>query len=304
MIVRRVLSIRRIFHYTWKQVLLMLVNATIAAWLWGYHDHIYLQVSALPITILGGALAILLSFRNNSAYERWWEARRLWGAVVNDSRALARQVLTFFGMPAEGNVAQRGSMQKELVYRQIAFAHALRLHLRKQEFTEELRPFLKLEELEKLKNEQNVPNALLQQQAAGLQEAVQAGYIDDFRHMQIDSRLNALGDSLGGCERIKNTVFPRQYSAYATVFTWVFLILLPYGLVKELGWLTVPAAVTIGFLFLVLQSVGDYIENPFENTINDIPMTAISRTIEINLRQALGETHLPPPVQPVDGFLY
>lgn len=164
--------------------------------------------------------------------------------------------------------------------------------------------FLSADEVAGLQNQQNVPNAILQTQAKRLQEIHEIGYVEDFRHMQMDTRMSILCDTLGGCERIKNTVFPRQYSYYTGVFVWIFLLFLPFSLVKELGYLAIPAIFAIAFIFFVLVRVGNNIENPFENTLNDIPISAISRTIEINLRQQLGESELPPPILPVDGYLF
>jgi ion channel-forming bestrophin family protein len=306
MIVRKYLSVRKIIYFTWKKVAYIALISTGVAIAHNYYHQTHLQVPIAAFGILGTALAILLGFRNNSAYDRWWEARRLWGTVINESRSLSRQYSTFFTMQhsKDGNEAELKSMIKEMTYRQIAFAYALSKHLRKNDVLKDLDPFLNAEEIEGLRKEKNIPNALIQKQAARLTYANKKGYIEDFRHMQIDTRMNSLCDALGGCERIKNTVFPRQYSFYTSVFTWIFITLLPFVIVPDLSYMTVPFSIIIGFIFFVLESIGYYIENPFENSINDIPMTSISRTIEINLRQQLGETELPEPVQPVEGFLY
>jgi putative membrane protein len=122
--------------------------------------------------------------------------------------------------------------------------------------------------------------------------------------MQIDVKLSALTDSLGACERIKNTVFPRQYSYYTTHFVAIFTYILPFIFVSKCGWFTIPFSMLVGFIFFALDSIARAIENPFENTYNDIPMTAICRTIETNIKEMLDETDLPPAIQPVNGFLY
>ncbi|MBC8044311.1 MAG: hypothetical protein IAF08_12810 [Rhizobacter sp.] len=302
MIVRQKLSLKIVVQLTWKRVLFLAVYASVIVFLYQSEDQWYLALPPLPATVMGTALGILLGFRNNSAYNRWWEARTLWGRVVNESRTFARQIISFVSTGVK--TAELRAVHTELVYRQIAFAHALRCHLRKQPPLEDLKPFLDASELEGLQQEQNVPNALLQRQSVRLQELHVAGCLDDFRQMKLDERLTSLCDAQGGCERIKNTVFPRQYSRYTVAFVWIFIMYLPFALIKDLGYLAVPASVIVSFVFLVLSSLAGAIENPFENTINDTPMTALSRTIEINLRQQLGETALPPAIQPVDGFLY
>lgn len=306
MIVRKHLAFNKIVYYLWKPMSVITGITLIVAIGYSHYELEELAIPPLPIGILGTALAILIGFRNNSAYDRWWEARRLWGVFVNESRTVARQTLTFLTLKhnKNGSEAELKSLQKELIYRQIAFIHATAHHLRKQNPFESLKLFLSADELAALQNQQNVPNAILQTQAKRLQEINETGYIEDFRHMQMDARFSNLCDTLGGCERIKNTVFPRQYSYYTGVFVWIFLMFLPFSLVKEFGYLSIPAIFAIAFIFFVLVRVGNNIENPFENTLNDIPISAISRTIEINLRQQLGETELPPAIQPVDGYLF
>jgi putative membrane protein len=306
MIVRKHLALDKIVYYLWKPMSIVTSITIVVSVGYTSFGCKQLAIPILPIGILGTALAILLGFRNNSAYDRWWEGRRLWGAFVNDSRSFARQVLTFLTLKnhKNGTETELKALQKELVYRQIAFIYAAAHHLRKQTPSESLKPFLSAEELASLHTQQNVPNAILQNQAKRLQEIQESGYVEDFRHMQMDTKLSALCDSLGGCERIKNTIFPRQYSYYTNVFVWVFLLFLPFSLVQDLGYLNIPATFTISFIFFVLMRVGSNIENPFENSINDTPMSALSRTIEINLRQQLGETELPPPIQAIDGYLY
>jgi putative membrane protein len=263
-----------------------------------------LALSALPASILGVAISFLIGFRVNNAYERWWEARKVWGAIVNDSRSFARQALTFVtphwnkgSEPVEGTV-------KQLVYAQIGFAHALRASLRRQDVSSELAPFFAAEELAQLTARRSVPTAILQLQAERLRRAFERAHTEDFRHMQMDATLNRLCDAMGACERIKNTVFPRQYSVYSSQFTRCYCYLLPFILVGDSGVLVVPFTLLIGFIFFALDSIANGIENPFENTYNDTPMSAISRGIEIDLRQMLGERDAPPPIEPVNGFLY
>jgi ion channel-forming bestrophin family protein len=307
MIVRPNLDPKIIIKIAWKRMLTLLIISGLvvkANLIWGY-THI--KIDTLPATVLGTALAILTSFRVNSAYDRWWEARRLWGAIINDSRTITRQMTTFLSYQDVQKVENRtehDAYVRELVYRQIAFAYSLKNHLRKQDIFEEIKDFVSVEELEFLKKQQHIPNAILQRQAETLHDIHEKGYMDSFQHVQIETKLSTLCDAMGGCERIKNTVFPRQYSIYSSTFIRIYTYFLPFVMVNGSGWVTIPATLLIGFIFFAMDTIAKGIENPFENGINDTPMSALCRTIEINLRQQLGETDLPKPIQPVRGFLY
>jgi ion channel-forming bestrophin family protein len=196
------------------------------------------------------------------------------------------------------------AFEKETVYATMAFAHALRCHLRRQDPFPEIAPFLPAETLESLRGEQNVPTALLHRIALRLKAAHRQGLFDTLRFLSLSDTLTELTNLLGGCERIKNTTLPRQYDVFPRVFVWAFNTFLPFALVKDLHWYTPLVCTVIAFVFIALDAIGSNIENPFENTIHDTPMSNISRTIEINLRQMLGEKDLPPRVEPIDGYLY
>jgi len=139
---------------------------------------------------------------------------------------------------------------------------------------------------------------------------MEKGLIEDFRHMEMMSCLEEFYNLQGKCERINNTPFPRQYAYFSTLFVWLFILLLPFGLIGEfmdmghdLMWLMIPFSVIISWVFYTMEAVGDNSEDPFENFINDVPMTALCRTIEIDLREMLGETDLPPKIQAEGGIL-
>ncbi len=253
---------------------------------------------AVPNTAVGpmaAALAIFLAFHNNGSYDRWWEARKQWGQLVNSSRTFARQV--------RGFVDATGA-HGELIHRHIAFVHALRLHLRKQpEQLHELAPLLPHGELEVVRTSSNVPLALMQRQADRLKELRASGAIGEFRAIQLDQTLTDLANVQGACERIKNTPLPRQYEYFTRLFVYFFVLILPTTNLEALGWATPFFTVPTSFLFFALEGVASVNEDPFENRIQDTPMTALSRTIEINLRELNGEKDVPPPMQPVDGYL-
>ena len=244
------------------------------------------------ISALGGALAIFLGFRNNSAYDRWWEARKIWGALVNDSRSWARQVVSW----SEGPHAD--AYRREAVHRHLAFVYGLALHLRGDpNLHATVAGFVSEEEAAHYASVPNIPTALLIRQGQRVAEARADGTIEHFRHLQLDEMLTRLSDIQGKCERIKNTPLPVQYDQIPRAFVYFYGIVLPFGLVGSMGWAAVPLSVAITLLFLLLEGSGRVIENPFEGQAMDTPMLALANTIERDLRAALGED-LPAKVTP------
>jgi putative membrane protein len=245
----------------------------------------------LPITLLGSAVAVYLSFRNTTAYARWWEARTLWGAMVNGSRTLVREALTL--LPSR-------EVAITVAHRQIAYVHALRLHLRRQPPWDELAGRIPDDEIAALRRVTNVPNAIHGRTAA----IIAAARPDPILLTTFARASSDLTNAQGGMERIKNTPLPQQYATYPVIFTHGFCVLLPIGLVETLGLYTPLGSTVAGFLFLALLQIGNDIQNPFENLEDDVPMTALTRSIEIDLRDALGEPHDLEQVKPADGVLW
>lgn len=261
----------------------------------------FLSVSSLPLSMVGSALSIFLAFRTKSAYDRWWEARTLWGGLVNTSRTIARQALTL--MQADEASRELAGLQRRLIVMQICYVHALRCHLRNQNPHPELRTRLDPETQEILRAHKNVPSALLLEMGKLLRTAFERRWLDTYRWSAMDRSLTELTDIQGGCERIKNTPLPKQYDYFPRVLVTFFCLILPFGLVEGLGLLTPIASTSLSFIFITLDRIGRDIETPFENSVHDTPMTSLSRTIEINLRQLMGDTH-PNEVHPVSGFVY
>ena len=260
------------------------------------------------VATLATALAIFLAFRNNSAYDRWWEARKIWGGVVNISRTIGRQVMTLTSLskcPAEDVAA----FQREFVYRHLAWINALRLQLRGSDKWDEVRTLIGDEEFEWLSQRRNRATQLVHKQGLRLAEARRDGILIEARYLEIlDESLTQLYELQGKAERIKNTPLPRQYDYFPRVFMFLFVTLLPAGMITELqkvnsDWLVIPLATVVSFMFYVLMRVGEFNEDPFDGRFTDTPMTALCRTIEIDLREQLGETDLPPKAEPVDGIL-
>lgn len=245
-----------------------------------------------PFQIGGVALAIFLAFRNNSSYDRWWEGRKLWGGLVNASRTFARQVITFVG----GEGASR--WHTELVHRHVAYLNALRRQLRGQDPLAEVEGLVPAAEFEALKAQKNVAAYLLHTNGVRLAAALGEGRLSEQRFMWLDATLTELINHQGGCERIKSTPVPLAYRFFTHRFTRAFVLTLPLGLVEQLGVLTLATVMTLAFVFLVLETIGAILEDPFGLTPNSLALGAICRTIEINLRQQLGEAQLPSAVVP------
>jgi putative membrane protein len=262
-------------------------------------------------------LTIFLAFRTNAAYGRWWEARSLWGQLVNSSRALAVQFLTMLDDETED--PRRFPLRNSLVLHQITFAHALRCHLRKQTALPEVKTLLGEDVAKELSVYKNVPAGLVLRMGSLLRQARSEGMLDSFRWTAIGENLTVLTNIQGACERIKNTPLPRQFDYLPSVLVDAFCWLLPLAIVEDLGLMTPIASVLISFTFIAADLMSREISNPFDNTIHDTPMTALSRTIELNLREQMEDTNRergwkestkhrrPRPVSdvmPVDGFVF
>ena len=269
----------------------------------------FFEVMAFPftgITVFGTAVAILLGFRNNEAYGRFWEARTAWGELTNASRNFASQVIGYIQPPKDQDLPADAAAlhHRELIYRHLAFVNALRLQLRQEETWEELKPFLSEPECQELPGAVNKATQLNHRQSLRLRELYSAGWIQQRAYvLGLMESIKEFFTCQGRCEKIKNTPLPRAYGIFTKAFVWVFVLLLPFGLVLHLGWSTLPIYVVLATIFTITERIGRRTEDPFENKFEDIPMTALCRNIEIDLRQQLGESSIPKPLEPVDGIL-
>ena len=264
----------------------------------------HLEEFDFPLTIvgiLGTVIGLLLAFRTNSSYDRWWEGRILWGAIVNDSRTWTRQLLEFTSFE-NADEAQQEKINS-MAYRQIAWCYALARSLRKQNVEEDLPCFLNAKEIEGYRSSQNIPNDLLLKQAGELRQFYRDGSLELFQFVELEKTLTRLTNSMGGCERIKNTTFPKSYSLLVHLMIYVFVMFLPFGLVEVPAIGLIVTSIILAFAFLLIERVSIYLQDPFNARSSDTPMLALSRTIEINIRQMLRETDLPEAKQPIDGVL-
>ncbi len=263
------------------------------------------SLTPVPFTLIGLALSIFLGFRNNAAYDRYWEARKLWGRLVNTSRSFARQVLTLIGPPVDGvgDEAAIREFQEDLIQRTIAYAHALRHHLRDTDPFEDLQWLVSEAELDHLRTQKNVPVAILQEIGLRLRAAWRDGWISEYHLPVLEGSLTELTDIQGGSERIKNTPIPFAYTVLTHRIVASYCFALPFGLVRTVGALTPIVVLLIAHAFFGLDEIGDEIEGPFGTDPQHLPLTALCRTIEVNLLQAIDAPRIPPLLKPVDGIL-
>ncbi|GAA5083293.1 bestrophin family ion channel [Chryseobacterium ginsengisoli] len=287
-----------------------------------------------PIAIMGTAVAFIVGFKNNASYSRLWEARQIYGAIINDSRS--------FGYTLRDSLSMKNSEKvKSMFARHYAWLTALRFQLREprawenmntaqyEEYArkydicekllkldDELKNYLSADELKYILSKKNRATQLMAFQSKELSEAYTNGEINDFQWTQINQQLVKFTDNQGKAERIKNFPYPRNFSSITTYLLLLFIVFVPFGLLKEfdkLGdgtflegftlWFNIPFSLLVTWCFHTLDSVGEASVNPFEGSPNDVPITQISRTIEIDMRDMLDETNLPPAIIPKNNIV-
>ena len=287
----------------WPRLLIsMLMSVCVTlAWYNGYFRDFTLSVA--PFSLVGLALSIFLGFRNSASYDRYWEGRKLWGGLVNNSRAFARVALSYISPATPEQGPSVDARKRALVLRQVAYVHAVRMHLRAEVDVEELGAWLHADELQALRREVNVPAAI--NHATGLEVGAlyREGHIPAQHVLPIDAALTLNTDYQGACERIISTPIPWLYTVLMHRLVAIYCFFLPLGLVKDLGWATPIVVTIVAYAFYGLDGIGEEIEEPFGHDPNDLPLSAISRMIEVNLLQRIGETELPPLHKPVDQIL-
>ncbi|ODS73986.1 MAG: multidrug transporter [Cytophagaceae bacterium SCN 52-12] len=323
--------------WTRGKIYKMLLFSVIPAALYYFAGWTWLFIPWVPVALIGTATAFISGFKNTQTYNRTWEARQIYGAIINGSRSLGIMVRDF--VRTEDKEKEAG-LHREMIYRHFAWLTALRFQLREvkswenvktksynreylkyykvpeweSNLEEELKPFLSPGELRDVLATQNRATQIVARQSLQLKTLNEQGLIRDYDYVALENQLKDLYDQQGKCERIKNFPYPRQFSSINLYFTNILCFLLPFGFLGELSrhtgsygdWfvlMTVPLSVLVGWIFLVLEQIGESTENPFEGNANDIPVTQISRNIEIDLRQMLGERDTPPPITPVNNIL-
>ncbi|MFC4097051.1 bestrophin family protein [Euzebyella saccharophila] len=343
MIVSKGIPLKKLFNWSFHHIVWLFLFMGGVAVLYRF-NIISFKIPWLPVSVIGTAVAFYVGFKNNQSYGRMWEARKIWGGIVNDSRAWAMHVdgyITNLNTRTKRSETELQSIKKRLIYRHIGWLythreqllvptpwehvsqgglttrHAERLEESfgvglisdKEEFRE-LKNFLGEEEYIRLKSKANTATQIINEQSRDLRDLREEGLIDDFRHIKMQEILRTFFELQGKNERIKKFPFPRQYANMSYYFVGIFIFLLPFSMMPEVldaqkinFWLAVPICVLLGWVYIMMELVGDYSENPFQRMSNDIPMLSLCRTIEIDLREILGETELPPPVKAEKGVL-
>jgi ion channel-forming bestrophin family protein len=286
-----------IVQHVAKQILVTILLAVIVTLFRVPLTRYGLTFSPVPFTILGLALSIFLGFQNSAAYDRYWEGRKLWGELVISSRILARQAGSLLGYSA-GDSAELAALRRRMVHATIGFAHALRHHLRGSDPTADLGPLLPPDTLAAVLGSRHRPEALLRSLGRDLAEGIRVGWIGEPLAVSLDGTINSFGHVAGGCERIKSTPIPFPYTLLLHRTAYLYCFLLPFGLADSVGLATPLIAGLVSYTFFGLDALRAEIEEPFGQLPNSLPLSALCRSIEIDLREALGETALPPPLAP------
>jgi len=293
----------------------------------------FLSIPWQPIAILGTAVAFIVGFKNNASYARLWEARQIYGAIINDSRSFAYTLRDAL----QGNPEEI----KTIFYRHFAWLTALRFQLREPRMWEnmlqksnieylnyyeipervskledELKPLLSESDYDYILKKKNRATQLSAMQSKDLSELYQSGKINDFQWSLLQQSLSKFTDNQGKAERIKNFPYPRNFSSITTYLLVLFVLSVPFGLLNEFDkigagtfleghsiWLNIPFTMILTWVFLSLDTGGESSMNPFEGSANDVPITQISRTIEIDMRDMLDEQNLPSPIGPKNNIV-
>ena len=358
MYTKRIFPIKGVLRWTRRHIFLFLILAFIPVVLFDTLGLKWLHVPWLPLGVLGTAVAFIVGFKNNASYDRLWEARKIWGGIVNASRSWTIMVKDFISNDhtlIDRNEEEITSIKRELVHRHIAWLTALRYHLRQErpwemhlkekksniEFRsshytvcedntsieEIIAPYLSKADFEEIFAKGNKPSQILGIQSRQLKKLMQEGLIEDFRHMAMSNILVEFYTLQGKSERIKNFPYPRQFATLNYMFVWIFILLLPYGimaefedfgqkimnllnehevqssirhiiqtfLAKHFVWFSVPFSALIAWVFHTMEAIGENSENPFEGGPNDVPITDLTRSIEIDIRELIDDTDIPEP---------
>jgi putative membrane protein len=283
----------------------LILNTVLATLVTIVHGNLFtlkITLTAIPFTLIGLPLAIFLGFRNNTAYDRYWEARKLWGELVLRSRSLSRQCQSFIAMahPVVAGQTREDDVRVRMVHRAIAFVHTLRLQLRAEKDDALLQRWILPAEFARIRSTTNPADALMLAMGQDLGECVRSGQISPCLAASIDQTISALTAAGASCERIKHTPIPFSYTLLLHRTAYMYCFLLPFGLVDTTGFMTPFVVAIVAYTFFGLDALGDEIEEPFGLETNDLPLDTLCRSIEISLLESLGETDLPAPLQPVN----
>lgn len=344
-------SFKIMLSWTWRSIIWFFFIALIPVLLYDIFYWKWLSLPWLPLGLIGTALAFITGFKNNAAYDRTWEARQIYGTIINSSRKFVLMINDYITPElATPPIDEQGlfPIRKKLVNGHIAWLTCLRHMLRQTRPWEEgvifkadtyfrlnyqvyeliytleddLKKHLSKEELEYVMIKTNGATACLKLQSNYLKELKWRGYIEEFRHIEMEKIIGELVESQGKVERIKNFPYPRQFATLNLFLVWIFIFLLPLGIMSEFErigmglrvndswgvamifirnhfvWFTLPFNIIVSWIFYTMERIGDITENPFVGLANDVPITTISRGIEIEMLELIGEEekNIPEPI--------
>jgi ion channel-forming bestrophin family protein len=294
MLLKKNLGLHRIFLITWKTDIVMLILTSLA---YVVDRYLFPEIFVPPSVsaLMGTALAFFIGFNNNQAYGRWWEARIIWGGLINDSRTLCRNLMAYLkpdGVDLKGR--KTTEIVHEMVYRHIGFLYLLKDSLRKIN-SGDYKKYLSEEDIKKIAGATYGYNAIMDIQNRQLGELYEQKFLDGFQLTVINNTLTNISNDMGRSERINNTVFPPTYIYFTELFIYLLVILITLTTVQAIGPWSIFFGWIIGFVYHTTHINGLSIINPFEMLPSSIPLSSITRTIEINLLESLGINEVPPP---------
>jgi len=302
MLINRKLPLRYLYNMIRVDVIrVFFFSITFNIFKYFFNDYLPSLPTQLP-TVLGTSISLILAFTLNHSYDRWWEARKVWGSIVNDSRTFVIQLLGFIDPEVLGRTETK-EMIRKMAHRQIGWCYALGESLRGLDSRASILKYLPLAEAGYVLPQRNKNYAILALHQHDLKNLKSKKAISDFQQIQLDTTISKLTDSMGMAERIKSTVFPVTYRLFVHLFIYLFLIILSMGLVESIGPLEIPILIITASTFFLLEKTATYMQDPFVDMPTDTPVTAIARTIEINIKEVLEESDVPEPLTPEAFYL-
>ncbi len=323
------LPLKGIIHFSIVPISIAILWSSAIVSLFYFLDFKWLAIPFLPISLIGTAVSFYLGFKNNASNERQNEARKNWGSITNDSRAFIALLNTY--LPDDTHDVK--VIKSKILKRHIAWLYAHKSFLRHKrmawehnlpinnkyrerfqenfninlELEKDIKHYISQDEIREIESSPNIASKLLQNQSVALKQLRDLNLIEDFRLFELQNHITKLFEHQGKNERIKTFPIPRQFASYSSLFVNIFIFLLPLGLLKETQgisvWLTIPFSSLISWVFQQMEMIGEYSEHPFEGLLGDIPITSITRNIEIEILYSLGEPDIPKPIVIVDGVL-
>jgi len=335
-------SKKSIFYWTFKDIIYFTMVSSAPVLIYFFFEFQWMLLPTLPLVLLGTAVAFNIGFKNNNAYDRNWEARKIWGGIVNSSRTFTIMTLDFINNLFNDNPIQESdfkAIKKRIINRHIAWLTALRYQLRVPkewehfnhkdvkklkskkgfavdehtvELADALAPYLDSEEIQSLLKKVNPATNIIRNQSAEMAELRARNLMDDFRHIEFKNIFEEFYALQGKSERIKNYPLPRQYTSISYYFVMLFILIVPFAMISAFTgeetplwhvFFAIPASIIVSWVFFTMEKIGDYSENPFEGLGNDVPITSLARTIEIDMLDMMDEDVLPPPIKGRNGVL-